>query len=369
MATIVKRKRKKSNVYAVVYRVGNKQVWKTTGKRRIDAEKLKSKIEHDLHRGIYQEVADISFEELANKWLKIKVTKVRPKTFDTYKAHIRRLIEYFGQQSVKNIDHETVEKWATSLSKEDYSPDTIGRSITLIKGIFKKGMQWGYLYRNPAEFIEKPKAHKREVDFLEPEEIRKLIETIEPQFNALVMFASLTGCRISEILGLRWSDIDFASEKVFIRQTLHANKFFEPKTEASKRTIDIPPILIDALRVHQTRLTVELETNDYDLVFPNSAGKPMDSQNLRRRVLEPALRLAGIRRVGFHALRHSYVSLLIAQGENIKTIQQLVGHSSAKVTLDTYSHLFNGTTKKAVSLLARNIFEDIIEEVKSEHRS
>ncbi len=114
--------------------------------------------------------------------------------------------------------------------------------------------------------------------------------------------------------------------------------------------------MVDELKTHQARLAVELSSNEHDLVFPNLNGKPMDSQNLRRRVLEPALKRAGIRQVGFHALRHSYVSMLVAQGENIKTIQQLVGHSSAKITWDTYAHLFSGTTKKAVNKLSKSLF-------------
>ncbi|KKL62522.1 hypothetical protein LCGC14_2184370, partial [marine sediment metagenome] len=260
---------------------------------------------------------------------------------------------------VKMINQEMIEKWTVRLSAEQvFAPSTIGRTITLLRNIFRKGMEWGYLNRNPAEFAVKPKTYKQEAEFLEPHEIKKLISSVDKRYKTLIMFACLTGCRISEILGLRWADVEFNSSKVFIRQTLQGNKFYEPKTPASRRAIDVSPALIEELKTHQARLKVELSSNEFDLVFPNLGGRPQDSQNLRRRVLESALKRAGIRRVGFHALRHTYVSMLIAQGENVKTIQQLVGHSSAKVTWDTYSHLFDGATKKAVNKLSDNLFNN-----------
>lgn len=128
------------------------------------------------------------------------------------------------------------------------------------------------------------------------------------------------------------------------------------EAEAARRAIDLPDIIIEELKSHQVRLAVELESNPHDLAFPNALGKPAHYRNLAQRVLEPALRRAGLRKVGFHALRHSYVSLLAAQGESLKTIQALVGHSSARTTWDTYGHLFSGETKKAVSRLEEKLF-------------
>jgi len=369
VASIVKKNRRRKPAYFVVYRIDGKQLWKYAGQRRGDAEKLKAKIEHGIHTSTHQEMPDINFKELADKWLSLKKSEVRPKTFASYIPHIKRQVEQFGSHKVKNINQEMVESWFAELKKKEaFSPETIGRGITLLKGVFRKGMQWGYLGRNPAEFIAKPKAQKTEVEFLEPDEIKRLIKEADPRYRCLIMFACLTGCRISEILGLRWSDVDFNSSRIFIRQTLQGSKFFEPKSAASRRAVDIPPIMVEALKIHQARLAVELPSNDHDLVFPNLSGKPMDSQGLRRRRLEPALKRAGIRQVGFHALRHSYISMLIAQGENVKTIQQLAGHSSAKITWDTYGHLFEGTTKKAVNKLSSTLFSGEKELQKEEER-
>ncbi|MCK4268051.1 MAG: site-specific integrase [Actinomycetia bacterium] len=358
MASIVKKTKNKGLAYYVVYRLDGKQYWKLAGSRRKDAEKLKSQIEHDIHTGTHQELPEITFRELANKWLDIKRTQVRPKTFASYKPHVSRLIDQFGPYKAKRITQEMVERFAAELSEQTVlAPATASRILTLLGGIFRKGQQWSYVGRNPAEHVSKPKLVKPEVEFLLPDEIKRLMKATDQRHRCLIMFACLTGCRQSEILGLRWSDIDLEAGMVNIRQVLQGGSFFEPKTPKSKRTIVIPPILVQELKVHKTRQAVELDANECDLVFTNQLGRPMHSRNLTQRVLEPTLRRAGLRRVGFHALRHSYVSLLINQGENVRFIQEQVGHSSATVTWDIYSHLFPENKKEAVLRLQNSLFK------------
>ncbi len=357
MASIVKR----PSGYFVVFRIDGRQVWKKGGDRKKDALRLKTEIERELQQGTYQELPDITFRELASKWLELKKNEVRPKSYASYEPQVRRITAVFGGHKVKALKQEMVERFASQLLTE-IGPDLTGRILTLFKAILTKGIQWGYLYRNPVEHVSKPKAPKREMDYLNPEELTKLLDATEERHRCLLTFATLTGCRQSEILGLRWGDVDFSAGKVYIRQVLQENCFYEPKTDKSKRVVVVPPVLIEALEVHQTRQAVELSENHHDLVFPNLVGKPMSGINLTRRVLYPALRRAGIRKVGFHILRHSYVSLLVNQGENIKFIQKQVGHSSAKVTWDVYSHLFPEGEKEAVLRLQDSLFGDKISE-------
>ncbi len=351
MASIVKRKRAKGHVYCVVYQLDGRQIWETIGPKWADANDRKTEIEHGIFKGTHQRLPDITFKELAEKWLELKKGQVRPKTYGTYKPHAQRLIDEFGRQKVKAISQEAIEQFAARLNEGDLAGATAGRCITIAGSIFKKGMQWGYLSRNPAEFVEKPKAAKPEIDFLEPDEIRRLIDATEEQHRCLILFACLTGSRQSEILGLRWSDTDLAAGRVYIRQVLQGNQFFEPKTDNSKRAIDLPASLVDELKQHQARQAIELEQNPHNLVFTSRTGTPMISRNVTQRIFEPALKRAELRKVGFHSLRHSYVSMLINQGENVKTIQALVGHASAKMTWDIYGHLFEGETKRAVARL------------------
>ncbi|MBT9174318.1 MAG: putative defective protein IntQ [Syntrophomonadaceae bacterium] len=367
--SVIKREGKRGVTYAIRYYADGCQHWEGGFPTKKEAEAALAERLRQINRGEFRPLKDCPFAGLCDRFLELKKSQIRPRTYETYLASVKQIKAYFGSANIKSITEEHVERFVASLS--GYAPETQAKTIMLLKAIFEASVRWGYLGISPARFIKRPRLARREAEFLEPDEIRLLIDAVDPRHRCLIMFLCLTGCRISEALGLRWGDVDFNAGRVFIRQVLQFSRygdrcFFSPKTEASRRAIDLPDVLIQELKTHQMRLAVELESNEYDLVFPNAVGKPAHCRNLVRRVLEPALRRAGIRRVGFHALRHSYVSLLAAQGENLKTVQALVGHSSARTTWDIYSHLFDGETKKAVSRLEERLFGENSAEVKTD---
>ncbi len=354
--SIIKVKGKSGTTYAIrFYGPDGKRQYKTIGQRRGDAERALRQILGQVDRGEYRPVPDITFAALAEKWLELKQVHVRPKALASYKSHVKRLVTGFGDYKVKDISSEMAECFFAGLQGEGLAPATNGRALTILKSILEKGCQWGYLSRNPAAYIRKPTVPKNEMDWLDPKEMRRLIAAADERYRPLIMTACYTGMRQSEILGLKWGDVDWQSGKLYVRRVLQQGRFYEPKTQSSKRAVVVPPVLLDALRIHQLRQSVELAENPLDLVYPNSAGRPMASRNLAQRVFEPALRAAGLRKVGFHALRHSYVSLLLSQGESIKFISRQVGHSSAKLTLDVYSHLLEGANEEAMARLQERL--------------
>ena len=112
------------------------------------------------------------------------------------------------------------------------------------------------------------------------------------------------------------------------------------------------PRLKESLEIHRINSPI----NEADLVFVNSAGSPLDPDNTIKREFQPALRMAGLRIVRFHDLRHTYTSLLIAQGENIKFIQSQLGHASIQTTMDRYGHILPNTNKGVGERLDRLVF-------------
>jgi integrase len=96
--------------------------------------------------------------------------------------------------------------------------------------------------------------------------------------------------------------------------------------------------------------------NEMNLVFPNGSGKPLNHNNLVNRYFHPALKKAGLPKIRFHDLRHTYASLLIEQGENIKYVQSQLGHSSPSVTLNIYAHLFKEIDTHSAERLERSVF-------------
>ena len=141
--------------------------------------------------------------------------------------------------------------------------------------------------------------------------------------------------RSGEIRGLQWGDIDWSSEQIHIRRSWKEGAFHQPKTQASIRRIELPGFLLAELR--EWRLACP--KGEHDLMFPNLVGRPMSNTNLLQRGFYPALRRAGLRKIRFHDLRHTFASLLIANGADIVRVSRLLGHSSPTITLNVYSHM------------------------------
>ena len=140
--------------------------------------------------------------------------------------------------------------------------------------------------------------------------------------------AIMTGARQGELLGLKWSDIDWEAKQIFIQRTFNFRKFFDPKTSSSRRKVDLSPLVIKELR----KWKLACPATELDLIFPNEAGKPMNNKNMLKRYFHPALKAAGLPRLRFHDLRHTYASLLIHQGRKHQI------YSNTARALKPYSH-------------------------------
>ncbi len=124
----------------------------------------------------------------------------------------------------------------------------------------------------------------------------------------------MTGARRSEVLGLRWSDIDFSGRFIHITYQAKKGQLKELKTAYSRRRVPLSPRLAEALREHQARFIVDGLENPLDLVFPSAAGTPIEGANLERRIYKPTLTRAGLRHIKFHSLRHSYADDTVKPG-------------------------------------------------------
>jgi integrase len=174
------------------------------------------------------------------------------------------------------------------------------------------------------------------------------------------MAAVLTGMREGELLGLQWGDIDWLNSQIHVRRTYNHGRFYEPKTKTSRRKIDLAPELVRELK----RWRVACPPGDLDLVFPTENGTPEDATNMVRWRFLPALRRAKLPKIRFHNLRHTYASLLIAQGEYPKYIQSQLGHSSINVTMDIYGHLMDTVNRRAATQLGKLVLGNMNTESK-----
>jgi len=182
---------------------------------------------------------------------------------------------------------------------------------------------------------------------LSSDEIARLLDNCPSLYRPLVATALFTGMRQGEALGLQWADLDLDTGVVHVRRQLLRDGTLGPtKTARGSRDITIFPALVALLREHRRTAFARGHARPSDFVFGSATGGPWHYRNVVRRGLDKAtdaarLNVDGHPRLRWHDLRHTYASLLIAQGENVVYVSRQLGHADASITLKIYAHLFD----------------------------
>jgi integrase len=335
--------------------------WKTLkkGTTKAEAKDELKKIEDMISKGVFMPLGETpTFKEVAEAWLEFKKPYVRETTSGVYQVHIKLHFHDLDELKISRITTPTVEKWITKRQTDGMNINTMRKILVTFNQVMTYAVRHKLIDSNPVRDAERPRKTIEDktggkIAILAPEQIRALLEaTPDQKYRTLFLTAIMTGAREGEILGLKWSDMDFEKKQIHIKRTFNHGRFFPPKTKESVRAIDCPPTLIQELQLWKLASV----PNDNDLVFANEAGEPMNYSNMVQRHFHKRLREAKISRIRFHDLRHSYASLLLHQGENIKYVQSQLGHSKPSVTLDIYSHLLKKENQEAACRLEETIF-------------
>ena len=352
-----------------------KQIWRTFEKRR-RAEAFLDSYSKAVREGDYFEPMKIGFEEFAREWLEkyprlAEQGPLKPSTINSYNCIIEKhLIPFFGDMQIGQIHSVIIEKDFKAGLPEGLTPKTVRNILVLLQRILNSAVNWGYLGKNPFEGsgkgrvkIPKP-SREQKGRALNPEEIHKLFDCCVDDTYAIVATAVLTGIRRGEIFGLRIEDVDFDQSVIHVRQALYykrgkhwgntARFVFLPPKYNSIRQIDMSPELRKILLQHW--LKIDKQNNQFGLVFTNSKGKPIEPDNFYKRRFLPTVKAADIGHLRLHDLRHTFGSLKIEQGENLKYVQQQMGHSSISVTVDIYGHLLKKKRPEAAAKTDELIF-------------
>jgi len=189
------------------------------------------------------------------------------------------------------------------------------------------------------------------------DDVNRFLEGVKDSpYYALFYTALFTGMRRSELLALRWQDVDCIYCQIYVNRSLHQLKngsfiFTQPKSAKSSRTIALTPSTILMLREYQEKQKLEREMlgtslADGDLVFSNVEGKPLRPNTVTRAWTTLAAR-CGLKVIRLHDARHTHASLMLKQGIHPKVVQERLGHSSIQMTIDTYSHVAPGIQEAA----------------------
>ncbi len=358
MACIAKRR----NRYVIdFYDNQGKRRWKTLpkGTTKAKAKESMREIEDQLARGIYLPDRKVpTFAKVATDWLEYKKSNLRGSTWSVYKGHTRNHFHELNYLKVNRITTVRIEKFITDRQKKGMHINTLRKILVSLGQIMAYAVRHKYIDHNPFHDAERPRGRggtkKQKIRILTPAEINALLKAVSNQkYRTLFMLTIFSGARQGELLGLRWSDVDWFNNQIHIQRTYNNQSWYDVKTETSNRKIDLGPAMMTELK----KWKLAYPPCDLDLVFPNEAGGPINHNNMCYRYFEPALKKAGIGKVRFHDLRHTYASLLIEQGENIKYIQNQLGHSNPTVTLNVYAHLMKPGNQEAACRLENTIFE------------
>lgn len=298
------------------------------------------------------------FSEVAKDWLEYKRPNLRETTWEVCEGHTRNHFNELNGLKINRITTATIEKYITTRQIQGMNINTLRKVLVTLGQILSYAVRHKYIDHSPLKDAERPRSTGNEgqniekCSILTPPQIKAFLSKTKSQkYKVLFMLALFSGARQGEILGSKWSDIDWDQRQIHIQRTFNNGHFFTTKTETSNRKIDLGPNVMTKLKEWK----LACPGNELGLIFPNEAGKPMDHNNLLKRHYELALKAANLPKIRFHDLRHTYASLLIDQGENIKYIQSQLGHSSPSVTLNVYAHLMKPSNQQAACRLENTI--------------
>ncbi len=374
--------RKRGNSWTIVVELGRdpvtgkrKQQWQSIKGTKKDAERELRVLLTSLETGTYVKPTKSTLGEYLERWLRDYVqTNVRPKTAEGYMSKIRcHILPEIGQVPLADLQPSHLQTlYRTKLESGRVNgdgglgPSTVNQLHRILSAALRHAVKWGLVGRNVAEAVDPPRAPRNEPHILDSKDVHTLLAASkETPYYQVFHLAIYTGLRRSELLGLRWRDIDLDMATLSVVQTrmqLSGGKSFfqEPKTSRSRRQVALPPSTVLVLREYREQqevqaLLVGWEITPDSSVFRYDDGSPILPDTITH-VFHKTSSKVGLHGVRFHDLRHTHASLMLKQGTHPKIVSERMGHSTVSITLDVYSHVTPGIQQAAA--LA---FEEVVQ--------
>ncbi|OPX17026.1 tyrosine-type recombinase/integrase [Gordonia sp. i37] len=353
MATIERYTTKTGARYRVRYRTpDHRQTDKRGFRTKRDAEAFAATVEVEKLTGSYvaPTLARITVSELSSEWLSRKESDVAPSNYRTLESAWRTHVEpQWGRRRVSDIELGEVERWIAEMSrtvtdakgvivKKGAGATTIIRAYGVLAGILDDAVKSRRLAANPARGVENlPKKGRKRHVYLSAADVERLaVESGD--HRALVLTLAYCGLRWGELVALRVRDVEFLRKRL----TIHDNavqlgvEHAVGRTKSRKtRSVPVPQFILD-------ELSAQCRGKDRDdLVFPGPSGRYLPRPKSTRGWFSGAVKRAGVQTITPHDLRHTTASLAVSAGVNVLALARMLGHTSAKVTLDVYADLFD----------------------------
>ncbi|MCL6633429.1 MAG: site-specific integrase [Alicyclobacillus herbarius] len=332
-------------------------------KTKREAEQYLSEVTKALHEGTHVEPSRQTLESYLRSWLADKQTQIRPGTWRSYSWLVERhVIPRIGHLQLGKLRPSHLQKLYTEMQSGDepLSKQSVLNAHRILHQALDRAVKWGHVPRNVADAVDPPKPQRQEMRVWNEDELNTFLDTARSsRYHTAFVLLSSTGMRVGELLALRWDSVDLdAGILRVVRAYSYTGKGYrleEPKTDAGRRSITLPPSVTELLRRHRTvqaqeRLRAGSLWENHDLVICTTLGRPVLQHNLRM-LFQRLIRTAGLPRIRLHDLRHTHATILLKRGVHPKVVQERLGHSDISVTLNTYSHVVPGLQAAAAKAI------------------
>ena len=334
--------------YTIYTAMGPKYRYLYGKTRAAVAEKL-TKAMADRNGGFIFDAGNLTVGEYLDSWLSDSVRgTVRPSTFERHQGIIRLHIKpSLGRVGLKKLTPAHVRRLHREKLDAGLTPATVRKIHSTLHKALSQAVADGLTPRNAAD-VKAPRPAPEEMQPLSEAEARAFLDAARgDRFEPLYMLAISTGLRRGELLGLRWKDVDLERGTLRVGRALVRERghytLGETKTRRGRRQINLTPRTVNALRAHRKKQLEEKVRRadlykDHGLIFASGVGTLVHPENMVKRSFKPLLERSGLPEIRFHDLRHTCATLLLGRGIHPKFVQELLGHATIAMTLDTYSH-------------------------------
>ncbi len=346
----------------VTFEDGSRRAYYGKTQREVRAKAKQAR--DDAADGLDLNAQTITVKAFLTSWLDDTASqRVRPSTLDSYRGHVEHhLIEQLGHHKLRNLTPQHVNAMLAGIVAAGRSPTTANRVRATLRTALTSAMRWGLVPRNVASLAEARTEKARRITPLSLDQARAFLDaTKDDRLGNLFAVAIATGCRQGELLALQWDAVDIDAGTLAVRHTLTYREkgwtFTDPKTEQSRRVVPLTATARTAIRRQRTRnLEAQLAAGErwqggaWGLVFPSTIGTPLNASNVTTR-LQRLLDIHKLPRQRFHDLRHLTASLMLAEGVDLFTVKEILGHSQISLTANTYGHLTRKVAEDAANRL------------------
>ncbi len=293
----------------------------------------------------------MTIKELLFMWLdNYEKERVKPRTYSRYQSIIElHLVPEFGDISIENLKRRAIQEFLTKKKKEgnllsgkELSSASTNLMLTVLSMAFEHAIDMEICEDNPCVRLKRIPEDSKKIEAFTRDEQKKIETYIQDSddrrlFGILLGFYS--GMRIGELIALEWSDVDFDKGIIHVNKTVYRDKsktgkwevcIDKPKTKSSERIIPLPACIVDMMRDYSL-------TTKSNYVVENKKGERMSIRSYQY-IFEKLTEKVGVRKLNFHAIRHSFATRAIECGMDIKTLSEIMGHKNASITLNRYAH-------------------------------